>query len=147
MKTRWYLYTTRNNLSTIPLEDEYDCSKDDNHDEFLVSKNEEGCNGIAVLQESNGRTRRKRRHVDSLTWFHRTQYSNRQHGKKYFERVNKDYRVQKLQRTLKTRCSCSEQKKKSKLALITEEDRGKIFRKFWALLYISFKDKKFTKTI
>lgn len=98
-------------------------------------------NNVAV---QNKRKRRKRQHVNEEDWSVNRNKAAREKGKPYLGKMFKNgkwtYDLPKDERKIKERCQCK-QKEKSKIQcnMVTDEERQKIFNKFWNM---SWKEKK-----
>lgn len=93
----------------------------------------------------NKRKRRKRQHVNEEDWSVNRNKAAREKGKRYLGKIFKNgkwiYDLPKDERKIKERCQCK-QKEKNKIQcnMVTDEERQKIFNKFWNM---SWKEKKF----
>lgn len=99
----------------------------------------------SLNEEKPKRSRSKRHAVKISDWDKNKQKENREKGRAYMGRKNKDgkwqYTVKRNQRVLKPRCDCRLMNKNTKIncRLVSDANRQEIFNNFWKL---SWKEKK-----
>lgn len=138
------------NISGEDLFESESNSKEEEIDFVLENKSEcnEETKGSAeenenLDQNNKKRKREKNRLSDSRKWEYNTNKSKREQGSSYMGRKQNKFVIPINKRIMKVRCSCTDKKSKTKSSIecykINDEERQRIFQKFWTF---SWQEKK-----
>lgn len=93
--------------------------------------------GENEIPELVSRSRKKRRHMNQSEWIKNSEKLKRQSGQQYFGKRKLEgewnYHIIKKPKTMKASCKCNNKKTGPKCEDVLEEERTKLFEKFWKL--------------